>query len=242
MQKKIYKSIILIAWTVLITYNSWAIGEKNTHNTNKVNGKRPDIPGKLQFNFGFNFLTDSEKKLSVKTWNSKSLSFYYIYPFDFPRVHISLIPGIGWGYERLNFNNALLDYKTVQNNQVLYLDSLSGVNVEKAFLEIHYLDFPLEIRYTARLENKEKSFFIGAGIIVRYLLSNTTKLNYDGKSTEQTQNFGVNTFQYVANFRVGVGGFSAYYRMGLNEFFKPSIAPYASLATVHNIGISFHLF
>ena len=118
-------------------------------------------------------------------------------------MHLSLIPGIGWGYERLNFKNAILDYN---NKQVLYLDSLKGVNVEKAFLGVHYLDLPLEIRYTVRLENKEKSFFIGAGIIIRYLFSSTTKLNYDGKSTEQTQSFGTNTFQYVANVRVGVGG------------------------------------
>ena len=75
MQKKIYRNLLLIVFAVLIAYNSWAVGEKNTHSIHKINGKRPDIPGKLQFNFGFNFLTDSEKKTICKNVEFQVLEF-----------------------------------------------------------------------------------------------------------------------------------------------------------------------
>jgi len=242
---------ILLALSVL-TFTFTASGNAGTEpndnkETQQVHGPRPDLPGKLLINLGSSYFVDAPEGMKTKVFESRPLDLYYTYHFDIPSLKLSFVPGIGFGFDRYSFKKAVgLSYETTGGETNLVLDSIADVKVLRSKLITNYIDVPLELRFVPNLENKERSVFVGVGGSIGYLFEAHTKFKYeddgDKKMTKQREDWNLNKIRYSVHARLGIGGFSVYYKMGLSDVFQSGKGPNGINVTANTIGISFNGF
>jgi hypothetical protein len=242
---------ILLALSVLtftFTASGYAGTEPNDNKeTQQVYGPRPDLPGKLLINLGSSYFVNAPEGMKTKVFESRPLDLYYTYHFDIPSLKLSFVPGIGFGFDRYSFKKAVgFDYETTEGKTNLVLDSIADVKVLRSKLVTNYVDVPLELRFVPNLENKERSVFVGVGGSIGYLFEAHTKFKYeddgDKKMTKQREDWNLNKIRYSVHARLGVGGFSVYYKMGLSDVFQSGKGPNGINVTANTIGISFNGF
>ncbi len=215
--------------------------------TTETKGARPDLPGKLLINIGSSYFVNPPDGMKTKWLGSRPLDIYYTYPVDIESLKLSIVPGLGFGFDRFSFQKSVvLAYQAEGNVQNLVLDSIENVTALRSKLIINYVDLPVEIRFVPKIEAKEKSFFVGVGGSVGYLFEAHTKFKYeeDGSKemTKQREDWNLNKIRYSVHARIGVGGFSVYYKMGLSNVFQTGKGPNGFDLTSNTIGISFNGF
>jgi len=168
-------------------------------------GKRPDVPGHIALDFGFNRLIDEPNDLDYAFWGSRTINLYYQYDLRFGGSKFSFHPGIGLGMERyklLAFKDFLpndtiqrgvptllydADGNTVFREAAHYIYDADTLNqpdrsgtyaTKKSMLALNYLDIPVEFRYTLNPDDPSRSFKVAIGGRVGYLLGAHTKLKY----------------------------------------------------------------
>lgn len=242
---------ILLALSVL-TFTFSASGNTGTEpndnkGTSQVHGPRPDLPGKLLINIGSTYFVDAPDAMETKIFESRPLDLYYTRSFDIPSLKLSFVGGVGFGFDRFSFKKSVaLGYETVAGEQNLVIDSIASVKALRSKLITNYVDVPLELRFIPKFDNKAGSLFVGVGGSVGYLIESHTKFKYeeDGakKMTKQREDWNLNKIRYSVHARLGVGGFSIYYKMGLSNVFKDGKGPNGFDVTANTVGISFNGF
>lgn len=207
---------------------------------------RPDVPGELIFDIGFNTLLNNDVELfETSLWGSKTFNVYYMYDIQLFNSQFSFLPGIGLGLDKFDFDNAVtVDVPINQPDTTVMVnlfDALGNVNLKKTRLATGYLDIPFEFRYYLR-PNDPKSFRVGIGGKAGVLIGAHTKIKYErGEETvkvKDKRDFNISGFRYGFQARVGVGSFNLYAYYGLNEFFEDGDGPDASGMNQLNIGLS----
>ncbi len=208
--------------------------------TEQAHASRPDFPGYLIINLGSSYLTDAPEGMAIKALGSRPFDVYYSpASLDIPRLKLSFVPAIGFGFDRLSFQKAVtIDYNATGD---LILDSLDDAHRSK--FVTNYVDVPLELRFIPKFDSKEKSAWVAVGGLVGYNFETHTKLKYmeddQLKMTKQREDFNVNKIRYSVHARLGFGGFSLYYKLGLSELFESGKGPNGFSPTVNTFGISF---
>lgn len=243
---------ILLALSVLTLSlpASATTGTEPTSNkgTQQQQGARPDLPGKLLINIGSSYFVNAPAGMETKIFESRPLDLYYTNHFDIPNLKLSFVPGIGFGFDRYSFKKSVvLDYQTVDGEETLVLDSIDNVTALRSKLITNYIDVPLELRFVPNIDAKERSLFIGLGGSIGYLFEAHTKFKYrdedeSKKMTKQREDWNLNKIRYSVHARVGFGGFSVYYKMGLSNVFETGKGPNGFDVTANTIGISFNGF
>ena len=191
--------------------------------------KRPDIPGELMVDVGFNVWSSMPGVLERKIWASKSIALYYTKRKAFGSK-LSLNYGGGFGIEKISLG----DSSTLTSN-FLYadIDSLAAVaivpnsqNFDKNKLAITYLDILLEFRYHPLGTEDGEGLFLGVGGIVGLRLNAYTKWKYDnnGETTRQkvSGKLNLNSFRYGYQVRAGFRGVHIFYKRYFSDVFKDS--------------------
>ena len=257
--KKIKHSILFLA----LAFSSIAVlGQEATPKNNKANrtskliqeeAGRPDIPGDLTVEFGFNWVQENSPGYGFKTMNSRTFNAYYLYEFRIGESAFSFHPGIGVGTEKYAFDKDITlgyGYDSLGNQEVQYipLDSIYGVGADykKSQINTNYIDIPMELRWRLKKYDPKRSLTVTLGGKVGYLFDSKTKVKYaeDGetKKTKQKERFELSSLRYGAYAKVGFGGFTAFYYYSLSDLFKKDKGPMGTTMYPMTFGLSLALF
>jgi hypothetical protein len=257
MKSKIYSFLLLLIFSSL---NTWA--QEGTPKNNKANrtkkliqesAGRPDIPGDLLIEFGFNWVQEHPEGVGFNTMGSRTFNSYYLYDYNLGESAFSIHPGIGIGVEKYKLvDNLTLGYglDSAGNREVQFvsLDSIYGTGTvyRKSQINTAYVDIPVEIRWRSRTYDPKRSFKVGLGAKVGFLIDSKTKVKYSNfgetKTSKQKESFELSQLRYGAFLRIGFGGFSAYSYYALSDLFKKDKGPANTTMFPVTIGLSLALF
>jgi len=244
--KKLFVSVIIFS----IAFSSFA-----NEGTNPKNGlkpmeirkrkARPDIPGLLLIELGWNVLSGAPDELDIAPIGSRTINFYYMYDMPIGNSRFSFIPGIGVGLDRYKFDDdvTLVSTQDTDGNDIIGVVQLpEEFDVKKSQLITNYIDIPLEFRYYTNPNDRKGSFKIGIGGKIGMRFTSQTKLKYEfddeNIKSKQKESFGLNRFRYGLTGRIGFGGFNFFYYHGLSELFESGEGPLETDANNMTVGIS----
>ena len=135
LQKNIKHTVLLLAFAFL-TFAVYS--QEPTPKNNKANrtskliqekAGRPDIPGDLMIEFGYNWVQEHPPGYGFKTISSRTFNAYYLYDINIGESALSFHPGIGIGSEKYAFDKNItlgygLDSLGNQEVQFISLDSI----------------------------------------------------------------------------------------------------------------------
>lgn len=211
----------------------------------KKNNARPDLPGILLIDFGFNFLTDNPEGMDVGFWGSKIVNFYYYWDIPIGKSHFSFGPGIGLGLEKYSFeDNNTLALDNSGNTEIIEVSSIldDDVEIKKSKIAANYIDVPIEFRFHANKENHDLGFRAAVGGKVGFLFAGHTKIKYEGdgdnKKLKQKEDFNLQRLRYGVTARIGFPGINLFGFYSLSELFESGKGPDETTASSFNLGIS----
>ncbi len=182
---------------------------------------RPDIPGSITVEFGWNFKNGvTPADFQKSWWGSRTINFYYQYPIRLFKSRVSFNPGIGLSLERWKFtNNYTLPFSadTDGTYPLVPASDIYPGTIQRSFLVNNYIEAPLEFRYDSKPDDIARSFNFSLGWRVGILYDSFTKVDYthngEDKSMKDKQWHGVNRYREAVYGRIGYGGFgvSCYY-------------------------------
>lgn len=145
--------------------------------------------------------------------------------------------GIGVGYNYDSFNHGL---KVSEANNVVTFEVDNTLTSNK--LNIHNLEFPLEIRWRNSDAQTYAFWRIYAGMKASYNLSNTFQFN-DGTQTVSFDNVSrFNKWQYGLTLSVGYNALTAHVYYGLSPILADSSIGTTDISTkIIRIGLIFYL-
>lgn len=131
-------------------------------------------------------------------------------------------------------------------------DSLSQINwsgsfsTKKSMMMMNYLDIPVELRFSTRPDDPARSFKIGIGGRVGYLINAQTKIRYSEngeiKKLKNEQDFNLSRLRYSAFLKVYIGNFSLFSYYNFNPLFEENRGPGRTDASSYTVGISLSSF
>ncbi|SNT17256.1 Outer membrane protein beta-barrel domain-containing protein [Ekhidna lutea] len=189
--------------------------------------KRPDIPGDLMVDVGFNVWSSMPGPLKKKVFASKSIGVYYS-KRKVLNNKLSFNYGLGLGMEKISLG----DSSTLFSNTIVD-DTLRSVvinpnphNFDKNRLAVTYLDIPLELRFHPKGTEEGEGLFIGAGAIIGLRLNAHTKWKYENNGEtviEKTSGeFNLNSLRYGYQVRAGFKGVHFFYKRYTSNVFQDS--------------------
>lgn len=186
---------------------------------------RPNIPGTFQVDFGFNLPTE-KAGFNTNFFGSSTVNVYYFYDKRIGQSKFSIHPGIGLGLERYKFNNnKTLGYNDARDT-IFMVDSMLP-NLRKSKLITNYVDIPLEIRFSTRPDDPNRSFKVSLGFKFGILYDSFTKQKYsqdgEGKKIKDKQNFNLYPIRYGPYLRIGGGNISVFASYTLSPLFRPGL-------------------
>lgn len=257
--KRVKYSILILAF---VFTSSIAFGQDATPKNNKANRTskmiqekvgRPDLPGDLIIEYGFNWVQEHIPGNGFKTLSSPTFNVYYLYDMNIGESAFSFHPGFGIGSEKYTFSEDVTlgyDYDSLGNYGVEFipLDSIYGIGTsyKKSQFNPIYIDIPMEIRWRSKKYDPIRSLKVAIGGKVGFLIDNKTKVKYtesgETKKTKQKEKFELNTIRYGAYAKIGFGGFSAFYYYSISDLFKKDKGPMSTTMYPMTFGLSLSLF
>lgn len=187
--------------------------------------KRPDIPGELMVDIGFNVWSSMPGALERKTWASKSIGIYYMKRKAI-NSKLSFNYGIGFGLEKMSLgDSSTLFSNTIVNDTLrsVYIGPNSQ-NFSKNKLATTYLDIPVEFRFHPLGTEDGEGLFIGVGGIIGVRMNAHTKWKYDNNGEtvrdKVSGKFNLNSFRYGYQVRAGFRGVHLFYKRYVSPVFK----------------------
>ncbi len=148
----------------------------------KHSSGRPDIPGTLLLEVGINIASQAPEDFKTTALGSRTLNVYYQYPIQLPifQKKISLVPGIGFGFDRFKFSN---NYTLAYESGDLTMSKM-GLAISKSQFITNYFDVPIEIMYTKKVDDPNRSLKVSVGFRTGVLMNAFTKIKYNDDGTE----------------------------------------------------------
>ncbi len=252
----IFKAGLILLATIVISSGAYAQKNSKAAHTAKVikeKAGRPDIPGDLLIEFGFNWMQEQPPGYGFNTLKSRTFNAYYLWDIPLGESAFSIHPGLGIGTEKYAFeDNISIAYgvDSLGNEALMFtpLDSIYGTgnSYKKSQINTNYLDLPIEIRWISRKYDPKRSVKVSLGGKVGVLIDSKTKVKYsqngENKTRKQKEKFNLNTLRYGVYFKVGYGGISLYGYYSLSDVFKKDAGPLATTTYPFTFGISWTLF
>lgn len=218
-------------------------------------GGRPNIPSDLNFEFGFNQLTNRPAEIGVDFIGSRTFNVSYQVPvYLFGKTSgFTLNPGFGVGSDKLEFS----DDKNLFVNPTLGANSSKledvtkvygeKINLKKNNFAANYLEIPIDLRYHLNKNNYAKSFRFSIGGKVGFLYEAHTKIKYESAEFDQrkikdSQKYGLEKIRYAISVKAGSPGFYVWGNFYLNDMWEAGRGPYATQASQVNFGVAATVF
>ena len=212
----------------------------------KKKAKRPDIPGNIIFEFGFNFVNGVKPADFQKSfWGSRTVNFYYQYPIRMFKSNFSIMPGIGLSLERFKFsNNYTLPFTADSKGsyQLIPASDIYPGTINRSFIVNNYIEVPIELRFDTNPDDIARSVNISFGYRIGVLYDAFTKVDYnekgENKSLKDKQWHGMNRSRQAFYGKVGYGGFGLFMYWNTSPLFEPGKGPEGTTMNTITAGIS----
>lgn len=179
-------------------------------------------------------------------WHSLGFNFYFMYDMIIKKSRFSFAPGLGIGTSHI-YNNS----RIVKTDSTSFFspiesgDQAGGYTINELKgnkLTLIYFDVPLELRYRAKPNDKNKAFKMALGMKLGVLVQNHYKTKFtdsfgDKKKVKDINNKDLLKFRAAATFRIGYGPFNVLATYNLTNLFKKDLGP---TVTPFSLGISFN--
>jgi hypothetical protein len=201
---------------------------------------RPDVPGTLLLELGFNLASQTPEDFKTAALGSRTLNVYYQYPIQLPifQKKISIVPGIGFGFDRYKFSN---NYTLTYESGDLTMSKM-GLAISKSQFITNYFDVPIEIMYTKKVDDPNRSLKVSLGFRTGVLMNAFTKIQYNDDGTaiklKTKQGWDVNTLRYGPYAKVGFGNLSLFTYSNMSTLFKTDKGPDENNINTLTVGIS----
>jgi len=224
---------------------------QETATTPKKTSARPDIPGTFVLEFGFNGAIKPPENFNLNFFGTQSFNLYYQYDFRLFNSKFSVVPGIGFAFERYKFKDgAVLGYNANDSLTMMSPSTAGYDKLKKSQLVTNIVEVPLEFCFRSNPDDPSRSFRASIGGRVGYMFDSFTKVKYreDGetKKIKDKQNYSLNQFRYGVTAKVGFGPFSIFGYYNLNSLFEAGRGPsYKKTITDFNtytVGVSLAAF
>jgi Outer membrane protein beta-barrel domain len=208
---------------------------------------RPDIPGNFLIDFGVTGTTLSPKNFSIGWFGSRSINLYYYYPIRFGKSKFSFNPGIGLGLDKFKFKSSYYVADTLKDGAFELVpnfrtDSTVYKGLKKSILGQHYIDIPLEFKFSANPDDPNRTFWVSVGARAGYLYNPFTKIKQkvDGETLVYKNKFyhGQDKFRYGPSLRVGLGNFNLFGFYNMSPLFAKDKGPDKTTMTTFSMGFS----
>lgn len=217
----------------------------------KKKSYRPDIPGNILVEFGFNQKMGATPiDFDKSFWGSRTVNFYYQYPIRLFKTKFSFVPGIGLSLERWKFsNNYTLPYTPASDGSYPLIAAntvFPNATIDRSFLVNNYIEAPIEFRFDTNPEDIARSFTVSFGARFGILYDSFTKVDYnqngEDKSNKDKQWHGMNKYRYGFYGRAGIGGFGVFSYFNSTPMFQTGKGPDFTTMSSWTIGISVNGF
>jgi hypothetical protein len=218
-------------------------------------GGRPNIPSDLNFEFGFNLLTNRPANIGTNFIGSRTFNVSYQFPINLfgDNSGFTLNPGIGIGSDKLKFtSNENLFINTdlgAQSSELLDISDVYGENItiKKNNFAANYFEIPIDLRYHLNKNNYSKSFRFSIGGKVGFLYEAHTKVKYESEAFEKrkvkdSQSFGLEKIRYAISVKAGSPGFYVWGNFYLNDVWQAGRGPFGTEASQINFGLAVSVF
>ena len=178
----------------------------------------------------YNFLQNKPDNFSQYSFSTGlSAGFLRDFPISDNR-HWAIAPGIGYSFNDLKQN---IDFSSISNS--------TDTEIVKSRIILHYVDFPLELRWRNATPDSHKFWRIYGGFMASYLING--KFKYEGSLGSGTENINdlLNKFQYATYLTFGFNTWNAYIHYGLNPFFDKDKTTTENNVTTLKIGLMFYI-
>ena len=178
----------------------------------------------------YNFLQNKPDNFSQYSFSTGlSAGFLRDFPISDNR-HWAIAPGIGYSFNDLKQN---IDFSSISNS--------TDTEIVKSRIILHYVDFPLELRWRNATPDSHKFWRIYGGFMASYLING--KFKYEGSFGSGTENINdlLNKFQYATYLTFGFNTWNAYIHYGLNPFFDKNKTTTENNVTTLKIGLIFYI-
>ena len=190
---------------------------------------------RIVMGFSFdNWIYDKEEIDSLETkWNSWGFSFYYMYDKPIGKSRFSIAPGLGFRVSWIKNNSYLSD--AVDSLGTIFRP-LDTIDYKRNSLAASYFDIPIELRYRAKPNSKNKSFKLALGCIGGVQMNNhtSTKAEFDGDTriVKEKRWDDLTRFHFGPTFRIGYGAANLFFYYSVTNYFKkdsgPEIHPFSA--------------
>ncbi|WP_026950988.1 outer membrane beta-barrel protein [Algoriphagus mannitolivorans] len=245
---------LLVLVLSIVTLNQTLAQETKSAPKTPIGG-RPSIPSDLNFEFGFNQLTNRPADLGMNFFGSRTFNISYQFPILLAGDHsgFTLNPGFGIGSDKILFadsKNLFLDPDLGANSaELLKVTDVYGtaIDLKKNNFTANYFEIPLEVRYHFNKDNYNKSFRVSIGGKFGMLYEAHTKIKYESASKgsqkmKHSQEYGLEKFRYALTFKAGSPGFYVWSNFYLNDMWEKGRGPFATQASQVNFGIALTVF
>ncbi len=178
----------------------------------------------------YNFLQNKPDNFSQYSFSTGlSAGFLRDFPISDNR-HWAIAPGIGYSFNDLKQN---IDFSSISNS--------TDTEIVKSRIILHYVDFPLELRWRNATPDSHKFWRIYGGFMASYLING--KFKYEGSFGSGTENINdlLNKIQYATYLTFGFNTWNAYIHYGLNPFFDKNKTTTENNVTTLKIGLIFYI-
>lgn len=245
---------LLVLVLSLITLNQTLAQESNPRPKTPIGG-RPNIPSDLNFEFGFNQLTNRPADLGMNFFGSRTFNISYQFPILLAGENsgFTLNPGFGIGSDKIQFSddeNLFLNPTLGPgSSRLIPVTEEYGTNIilNKNNFAANYFEVPLEVRYHFNKTNYSKSFRVSLGGKIGFLYESHTKIKYESaaegkQKIKHTQDYGLEKLRYAITFKAGSPGFYVWSNFYLNDMWQKGRGPFATQASQINFGVAVTVF
>ncbi|MDZ4847084.1 MAG: porin family protein [Chitinophagales bacterium] len=228
------KKIFIAAFIVI----SCAVFAQQSDEQKKETAKQQanEAADRLVVGFTFdNWIYDRDKIDSLGTeWNSWGIQLYYMYDIPMGKSRFSFAPGLGFSASWVK-NNSLLD-ESVDSIGTIFRPIQA--DYKRNSLVTSYFDIPLELRFRGKVNSKNKSFKMAAGVVGGVQMTHHTKtkteISGETKIFKQYRYDDLMKFRFGPTFRIGYGSVNLSFYYSVLSLFKNDLGP-----DVHPFSVGF---
>lgn len=220
------KRFLLLFLCSILALGAYAQDTTSTPDKVKEKVAQTGSRDRIVVEVGFDHWHQADGKHTDVKWFSRSYGFYFMYDLLLGKSRFSFAPGVGFGISNVFTSSGLVE-DSVGTRFAPHLEA-SGVaedDVKKHKLVTNFVDIPLELRFRAKPNSKNKSFKMAIGFKGGVLFDSHTKLKFETDREKprvvKVKNFvDLNRFRYGPTFRIGYGAFNVFGFYNLGQLFK----------------------
>lgn len=215
-----------------------------------VKVKMEDSKDEVMINFTIdNVIAGGNGDSSYRSSNfNPNLGLYFLYDIPLGKSGISIAPGLGLTFSKVNLDNSILFQDSLGTRFLDRKNHPDFIGNQRTYdgssFYTSWLEVPFELRYKSKPINGRSCIKVALGMRGGIRIGSNSKISYIDNSMsrelteKQTPYADLNSFRYGATFRIGYGALNLFGYYGLNQLIKDSRNVQNQDLRQYSVGIS----